>query len=83
LVAVIVTEPEIVKDMDEKDIEKNVAIAVRTANENLSQIEKIRRYIIINEPFSTDNGMLTPTMKLRRHMINELYGEELDSLYKK
>ena len=83
LVAVIVTEPEIVKDMDEKDIEKNVAIAVRTANENLSQIEKIRRYIIINEPFSTDNGMLTPTMKLRRHMINEVYGEQLDSLYKK
>ena len=83
LVAVIVTEPEIVKDMDEKDIEKNVANAVRAANENLSQIEKIRRYIIINEPFSTDNGMLTPTMKLRRHMINELYGEQLDSLYKK
>jgi len=27
--------------------------------------------------------MLTPTMKLRRHMINELYGEKLDSLYKK
>ena len=83
LVAVIVTEPEIVKDMDEKDIEKNVAIAVKTANENLSQIEKIRRYIIINEPFSTDNGMLTPTMKLRRHMINEVYGEQLNSLYKK
>ncbi len=83
LVAVIVTEPEIVKGMNEKDIEKNVASSVKTANESLSQIEKIRRYIIINEPFSTDNGMLTPTMKLRRHMINEVYGEQLDSLYKK
>ena len=83
LVALIVTEPEIVKDMSEEDIENEVSMAVKKANENLSQIEKIRQYIIINEPFSTDNGMLTPTMKLRRHMINENYGNQLDSLYKK
>ena len=83
LVALIVTEPEMVKDMSEEDIEKEVSLAVKKANENLSQIEKIRQYIIINEPFSTDNGMLTPTMKLRRHMINENYGNQLDSLYKK
>ena len=83
LVALIVTEPEMVKDMSEEDIEKEVSLAVKKANENLSQIEKIRQFIIINEPFSTDNGMLTPTMKLRRHMINENYGNQLDSLYKK
>ena len=83
LVALIVTEPEMVRDMSEEDIEKEVSLAVKKANENLSQIEKIRQYIIINEPFSTDNGMLTPTMKLRRHMINENYGNQLDGLYKK
>ena len=83
LVALIVTEPEMVRDMSEEDIEKEVSLAVKKANENLSQIEKIRQYIIINEPFSTDNGMLTPTMKLRRHMINENYGNHLDGLYKK
>ena len=72
LVALIVVEPEMVKDISEEDINNEVSLAVKKANENLSQIEKIRQYIIINEPFSTDNGMLTPTMKIRRHMVNEI-----------
>ena len=57
--------------------------AVKKANENLSQVEKIKKYIIIDEPLSTENGMLTPTMKIRRHMVNEVYGEQLNNLYKK
>ena len=60
-----------------------ISNAVKKANENLSQIEKIKKYIIVDEPLSTDNGMLTPTMKIRRHMVNEVYGEQLNNLYKK
>ena len=83
LVAVVVAEPELIGDMSETEIEEKVCLAVKTANENLSQIEKVRRYIITKEPFSTDNGMLTPTMKIRRHMVKEVYEEQLDNLYKK
>ena len=82
LVALIVVDPEQIKDKSEDDINNEVALAVEKANEKLSQVEKVRRYIVINEPFSTDNGMLTPTMKIRRHMVNEVYGEQLDGLYK-
>ena len=46
LVALIVTEPEMVKDMSEEDIEKEVSLAVKKANENLSQIEKIKINIL-------------------------------------
>ncbi len=83
LVALIVAEPELVGDMSEGELEEKVSSAVKKANENLSQIEKVRRYIITKEPFSTDNGMLTATMKVRRHMVKEVYGEQLDNLYKK
>ena len=82
LVALIVVDPEQIKDKSEDYINNEVALAVEKANEKLSQVEKVRRYIIIDEPFSTDNGMLTPTMKIRRHMVNEVYGEQLDGLYK-
>ena len=82
LVALIVVDPEQIKDKSEDQINNEVALAVEKANEKLSQVEKVRRYIVINEPFSTDNGMLTPTMKIRRHMVNEVYGEQLDGLYK-
>lgn len=83
LVALIVVDPEQIKDKSEDQINNEVAVAVEKANEKLSQVEKVRRYIVIDEPFSTDNGMLTPTMKIRRHMVNEVYGEQLDGLYKK
>lgn len=82
LVALIVVDPEQIIDKSDDQINNEVAVAVEKANEKLSQVEKVRRYIIIDEPFSTDNGMLTPTMKIRRHMVNEVYGEQLDGLYK-
>ena len=83
LVALIVVDPEISKNISEEELNNTVSNAVKKANENLSQIEKIKKYIIIDEPLSTDNGMLTPTMKIRRHMVNEVYGEQLNNLYKK
>ena len=83
LVALIVVDPEISKNKSEEELNIEVSNAVKRANENLSQVEKIKKYIIIDEPLSTDNGMLTPTMKIRRHMVNEVYGEQLNNLYKK
>ena len=83
LVALIVVDPEISKNKSEEELNIEVSNAVKKANENLSQVEKIKKYIIIDEPLSTDNGMLTPTMKIRRHMVNEVYGEQLNNLYKK
>ena len=70
------------KKLNEEELEKNIAEAVNEANKNLSQIEKIRKYIVVSEPFSTDNGMFTATMKIRRHKVREAYGETLDALYK-
>ena len=50
-------------------------------NKTLSVIERIRRFIVVPQPFSVDNGQLTPTLKLRRHVILEDYGPKLDALY--
>jgi long-chain acyl-CoA synthetase len=46
-------------------------------------IEKVRRFIVADEQFSVENEMLTPSMKIRRHVIGAAYGERLDALYKK
>jgi long-chain acyl-CoA synthetase len=48
----------------------------------LSVIEKVRRVIIADEAFSTDNQQLTPSLKIRRHVLKQVYGERLDKLYK-
>jgi len=55
--------------------------AVDRVNAGLSPIERIRRYAIAPEPFTTENAMLTVSMKIRRHKIMERYGELLERLY--
>lgn len=81
LVAVIVPEVEKTNNMNDKEINEIISSEVKIANEGLSSIEKIRKFIIAKEPFSTENGLLTPTMKVRRHKVVEIYGETLDDLY--
>ncbi|MFL2844029.1 MAG: AMP-dependent synthetase/ligase [Alphaproteobacteria bacterium] len=81
LVAVIVPEVEKTNNMNDKEINEIISSEVKKANEGLSSIEKIRKFIIAKEPFSTENGLLTPTMKVRRHKVLEIYGETLDDLY--
>ncbi|NKB48771.1 MAG: AMP-binding protein [Alphaproteobacteria bacterium] len=55
--------------------------AVDRVNERLSPIEQVRRFIVADEGFSIDNGLMTPTLKPRRHLITERYGERLEALY--
>ncbi|HEX2762506.1 MAG TPA: long-chain fatty acid--CoA ligase [Allosphingosinicella sp.] len=60
-----------------------LSAAVDRVNKDLSVIEKVRRFIPADAPFSTDNEQLTPSIKIRRHVIRAAYGERLDALYKK
>jgi long-chain acyl-CoA synthetase len=55
--------------------------AVARVNRNLAPPERVRRFCIADEPFSLDNGQLTPTLKIRRHAIRAAYGAGIDSLY--
>jgi len=95
LVAVVVPDPGFVDQWakaagrpadlaalcDDEDFRKAVGQTVDRVNANLAQIEKIRRFIVASEAFTTDNGMMTPTLKIRRHKIRENYWEKLDALY--
>jgi len=64
------------------DPHKVLQAAVERVNKQLSTIEKVRRFIIADGPFTIENRQLTPTMKVRRHIINEVYGDRLAGLYR-
>jgi long-chain acyl-CoA synthetase len=68
---------------DDPDYHRALTAAVDRVNKDLSVIEKVRRFILADEPFSTDNEQLTPSIKIRRHVIRAAYGERLDALYRK
>jgi long-chain acyl-CoA synthetase len=55
--------------------------AVEEVNQNLARFEKLKRVLLVADEFSADNGALTPTMKLRRRIIEERYRGEIDDLY--
>ena len=45
--------------------------------------EKIRDFTLLSEPFTTEDGSMTPTMKLKRNVITERYADEIDAMYER
>ena len=67
---------------DKKDLDKvEIKDEIEKINNNLSKIEKIKKYFLINEKFSIENGMLTPTLKLKRFKIIQKYKNSIEKLY--
>ncbi len=74
LVALLVAKKEVNKE--------KIKIIVENINKNLTLIEKIKKFILIHEEFTIVNGMLTPTLKLKRKEIIKNYKQQLENLYK-
>ena len=58
-----------------------IAETVERANSRLSQIERVRRFIIADEGFTTENSQLTATLKVRRHIVRAQYQDRIAALY--
>jgi long-chain acyl-CoA synthetase len=80
LVALLVPDQEIAND---PDVQQRLQRAVDRVNADLSVIERVRRFIVADAPFSIENEQLTPSLKIRRHVIDQAYGERLAALYPK
>ena len=76
LVAMIVLSKEF-NNISKEDLYKEI----KKTNINLSKIEKIKKFIIIDEQFTIENGLMTPTLKLKRYKIINKYKKELEKLY--
>ena len=76
LVALLVLSDE-KKSLTDEEIKQEI----EKVNEKLSKIENIKKFFTINEKFSIENGMLTPTLKLKRYKIVQKYKNEFEKLY--
>lgn len=91
MVALLVPDAEWLKEWTEKtgkssneeELRQALDKAVARVNARLSVTEKVRRFIIAKEPFTIENEMMTPTLKIRRHIIKKAYHDELEALYRK
>ena len=65
-----------------KNIQKEkIQEEIDKININLPKIEKIKKFIVINSQFKIENGMMTPTLKLKRYKIIKNYKMELEKLF--
>eukprot|EP00472_Partenskyella_glossopodia_P014251 CAMPEP_0197541606 /NCGR_PEP_ID=MMETSP1318-20131121/67221_1 /TAXON_ID=552666 /ORGANISM="Partenskyella glossopodia, Strain RCC365" /LENGTH=677 /DNA_ID=CAMNT_0043100799 /DNA_START=68 /DNA_END=2101 /DNA_ORIENTATION=+ len=63
-------------------IRKAIQLGIDKVNEGAtSRAQRIRRWVIIKQDFSVDGGELTPTMKLKRRVVNDKYSNEIESMY--
>jgi long-chain acyl-CoA synthetase len=73
LVAIIVCDKEVDKE--------KIKFTIENINNNLNMVEKIKKFILINDEFTINNGMLTPTLKLKRKVITKNYLKQIERLY--
>jgi long-chain acyl-CoA synthetase len=97
LVAVLVPDPDFLAEWAkasgrpndlaqlaaDPELHRTLSAVVDKVNRDLSSLEKVRRFIIAREAFTIDNGMMTASLKIRRHKINEAYGAALEALYER
>ena len=76
LVALIVPSKEF------KENKEKINEIVNEINKNLTLVEKIKKFNLINENFSIENGLLTPTMKVKRNKVIAKYKNVLENFYK-
>ena len=91
LVAVIVPDAEFIAGQAPADpvalaagtsASKAIGAAVARVNQMLAPGERVRRFVVAAQPFTIANGQMTPTLKIKRHVIREAYGADLDALYR-
>jgi long-chain acyl-CoA synthetase len=73
LIAILVVDKTINKE--------KIKLIIENINKNLTLIEKIKKFVLIYEEFTIENGMLTPTLKLKRKEIIKNYKQQLENLY--
>ncbi len=74
--------PEDLSELTRTDeVRELVQREVDRANSNYAQVEQIKKFEILDHDLSIDSGELTPTLKVKRNVINERYSEVFDSMY--
>jgi long-chain acyl-CoA synthetase len=68
---------------EDPDLLAEVDLAVKEANQAVSHAESIRKIRILPVDFTEDTGELTPTMKVKRKVVAEKFGSDIDALYAK
>jgi long-chain acyl-CoA synthetase len=70
------------RDLTQREpVRQAVEAAIQAINARLPSYETIKKYLLLPREFSQESGELTPTLKVKRKLVTQLYQRELDALY--
>ena len=81
LVSLIVLNKEFKNNIESKHLKEKINEIIDNINKNLTLVEKIKKFHVINENFTIENGLLTPTMKVKRNKVIAKYKNILENFY--
>jgi long-chain acyl-CoA synthetase len=67
--------------LNSQPVRDSIQATVNAMNTKLNHWEQVQRWILATQPITIDSGQLTPTMKIRRHVVMEAYRPMIEELY--
>lgn len=63
------------------EVQDEIALAVEEANETVSQVERVKRWVIVPDEWTPESGELTPSLKLKRRVVLDRYMDDIEKMY--
>lgn len=63
------------------EIHQEVSKAVEAANEEVSRVEQVKKFVVVPDEWTPETGEITPSLKLKRHVVTEKYADRIEELY--
>mgnify|MGYP000865995691 CR=1 FL=1 len=71
-----------VEDLPKSEaVQREIQAAIDEVNKELARVETVKKFVVLERPFSIDTGELTPTLKVKRKVVNERFAEEIEAMY--
>jgi len=70
------------KELEEPRIREHILSEIKRSLADIKTYERVRDAVLTAEDFTTENGLLTPSLKVKRRLVMERYGQRLLALYK-
>jgi long-chain acyl-CoA synthetase len=80
-VARFAKEKGVAASADHPEVRAEIQRAVDQTNSHFARVESVKRFHILEKPFSIDTGELTPTLKVKRRVVYERYAREIEAMY--
>ena len=79
---IILIEYDIDNFHNNPEVVKAIQSQIDKANSKVANVQQIKKFTILEEEWTDTSGELTPTLKLKRNVINEKYKDKIDAMYK-